>query len=243
MFSFYYFIFIYFFEGAKPTLVKRDEISYDDCGGDKKSKFDKGSLLSPAENPKVVFASSDEIMKYNAFHTPIGLMARCNPNTCAYGGKCINKMTMDDIMDFKVAFWGPIDQEAYSRSTRRLSILKILQTAIRRRTKSFEFTFGGREKDNSLVCEAAFLIALGLSNNSNASKAPSQWLNIKKFVLSDNDLDPKNRYSYAKATSSKFDFPSLDKEVKRVKFENACAYIMYFAEEFGDKVAGADSGN
>jgi hypothetical protein len=224
-------------------VVTRDELSYEDCGGNSKSKFNKGyCLLSPAENPEVIVTSSDDAMKYNAFHTPIGLLARCNPSTCPYGGKCINKMTMDDIMDFKVSFWGEIDGDAPSRSTRRLLILNILRNAINRRSKTFQFTFGGRDHDNSLVCEAGFLIALGLSNNPNASKAPSQWINTKKWVLNSYDLDSNKKYSYSEITTNNSKPPPLDKEFKRLKFEDAVAYIIYYAEEFGDKVSSADSG-
>lgn len=142
-------------------------------------------------------------MKYNAFHTPIGQLARCNPTTCPYKGTCISKMSVDDIMEIKTNFWGPMDEEAPSRGTRRLAIIKLLQNAIHRQSKTFQFTFGGKEHSNSIVCEAAFLIALGLSNNPNASQASSMWINVKKWILEGYDLDPSSKYSYNKITAKK----------------------------------------
>lgn len=229
--------------GEPVVPVSKDDVTYDDCDGGKGSKTQlRGKLLSPVEDSSLVFASSDEVLKWRAFTTPIGELARCNPSTCPYKGNCIGKMAIDDMMGIKEAFWGKIDEDTPTRSTRRLMILKILQSSIRRSTKTFEFVCGNKEHSNTVICEAAYLIALGLSNNPNSSRAPSQWINLKKWVMNGYDLDSTMKYSYAKITEQPSN-SKIVKEKRALKFEDAVAFIYYFAKEYGDRVAGSDTGN
>ena len=171
-------------------------------------------------------------MKYKAFNTPFAKISRCNPKTCPYKGNCIDQSTFGEIYEMKKDFWGdPDDPDAPSRDIRRKLILEILTSSFRKYNKTFEFIIGSKEKNNRLVCEAAFLIALGLSNNSNASQAPSQWRNSKKFVLEGYNLNSKT-YSYAELTNS----GKMIKEKSQTKFNHCSTYIHNYAINFGDTV-------
>ena len=118
----------------------------------------------------------------------------------------------------------------------RLEILKdikILKSSFRKSNKTFEFIAGSNETNNRLVCEAGFLIILGLSNNSNASSAPQQWRLTKKWILESKDDDEDNVYSYAALTNK----VSLKKEIKALKFEHARTFIHNYAISYGDIIA------
>jgi len=176
---------------------------------------------------------TNALLKYNAFNTPFAQISRCNPSTCPYKGKCIDKTSIEEMYELKLDFWGePDDTDAPSRDLRRKYILAILTRSFRRSNQTFEFIIGSKEKDNRLVCESAFLIALGLSNNPNASQAPSQWRNSKKFVVEGHNLDSNKKYSYSDLTNS----GKMMKEKNQTKFNNCSAYIHHYAITFGDTV-------
>ena len=175
-------------------------------------------------------------MKYYAFRTPIGLLARCNPKTCFNNGECVSSLNVDNIMSLKESFWGKMDEEIPSSSERRLKILAILRNSYSRDTKTFKFYVTNREKNNIIVCESAYLILLGLSNHKNASKAPSQWINLKKYIVSGFHLDED--YSYSKQVLNK-ESKREDKESSRIKFENAITFISFFTKHHGDAVPDA----
>lgn len=175
---------------------------------------------------------SNYLLKYRAFHTPFAQISRCNPNTCPYGGNCIDESTFKEVYDMKKDFWGDVNAEAPSRKLKRKLILEILKKSFRQYNKTFEFIIGSKEKDNRLVCEAAFLIALGLSNNSNASQASSQWRNTKKYVMRGDHLDPNKQYTYSEITNS----GKLKQESYKSKFEHARTFIRNYALTYGDTV-------
>ena len=120
-------------------------------------------------------------MKHKAFNTPFAQLARCNPTTCPYGGECVDELTNKQMYEIKKDFWGAPDEDGPSRELKRQYILKILQTSFRQYNKTFEFCVTNKDHTNRLVCEAGYLIALGLSNHSNASKAPSQMEKYKEM--------------------------------------------------------------
>ena len=221
---------------AKSKILSRDQVSYDK---NVKAVEEAASYFEPeGKNQNTRCSSSDEVMKYYAFHVPFGEIKRCNPDTCPYKGTCIDEFTFSEMMKVKTDFWGPMDSVAPSRSTRKLFILSILQRSFRSISNTFEFVIGSNEKNNRLVCEAAYLIALGLINNSNASSAPSQWRLTKKWVLQGFDKDATKSFKYSEMTNQE---ASL-KERKKLKFDNAVNFIYYFAHEFGDTVPGGDTG-
>jgi hypothetical protein len=194
--------------------------------------------MSISKETITVDKKTNHILKYRAFHTPFATISRCNPNTCPYGGKCIDKSTFEEVYDMKVDFWGDVEKEAPSRDTKRKLILKILTKSFRRSNRTFEFIIGNKDKDNRLVCEAAYLIALGLSNNKNASQAPSQWRNTKKFVLDGNGFDDLTKYSYSEVTNS----GKMKREEKSTKYDHAITFIHNYAINYGDTNPG-ENGN
>jgi len=183
---------------------------------------------------------TNALLKHNAFNTPFAKISRCNPSTCPYKGNCVDKSTIEEIHQMKIDFWGePDDTDAPSRDTRRKLILKILTSSFRSYNKTFEFIIGSKEKNNRLVCESGFLIALGLSNNPNASQAPSQWRNSKKYVLEGYNLDSDKKYSYSELTNS----GKMIKEKSQTKFNNCSTYIHNYAITFGDTVPDENGKN
>ena len=99
-------------------------------------------------------------------------MTSCNPSTCLYGGECVQSTTIADMRTMVNDFWGQFEDGAPSSKTRHILILNILRSAYRPDSEEFHFYAGNKVKDNRRVCEAGYLILLGLSNNPNASAAP-----------------------------------------------------------------------
>ena len=82
---------------------------------------------------------------------------------------------MDDMQAAMVNdFWDDEECEAPSSATRRLKLLTILRNSYRSNEDDFQFFAGCKEKNNRRVCEAGFLILLGIINSPIASKAPGQ---------------------------------------------------------------------
>ena len=156
----------------------------------------------------------------------------CNPAECKFGGGCVGSTTIDDMQNMVVSFWGKLDAQAPSTTTRRMLILEILRKSIDYNTNEFNFYAGCKKVDNTRVCEAGFLNLLGLMNSPNASKAPSQWINIKKHVASGADRDGIP-YKFKKSGNDKSDGESS------VKFNHAASFIEYFAKNFGDTIPDA----
>lgn len=136
-----------------------------------------------------------------------------------------------DMDSMRVDVWGdPNCFDAPTTMMRRRLIMAILRSAHRASTGAFEFYAGQKEKNNRLICEPAFLVLLGLSNNASASKAPSQWLRCKQYILQGLDV---NGVDYS---MSLFEEKELKGEKKRQKFNSAVTFINYFAREFGDRI-------
>ena len=91
-----------------------------------------------------------------------------------------------------------------------------------------------QRKNNRAVCEAAYLIMLGLSNSPHASKAPGQWRRIKKYVREGKNL------AGIKYSSTVEDTQNLKMGKKNVKKNNAVTFIQWFSKEFGDTIPGSE---
>lgn len=196
----------------------------------------KAKNVGPAKEVPV-FRTGDELMKFYAFNTPFGDIARCNPKQCPYGGMCVGKINMDELMSMKEDFWGKRHKAADPASERRRKIEVILRASYVKSKHDFEFFSTNREQNNRMVCEAAFLIMLGLSNKSNASEAPSQWRRVKQFVQKYRG-EQGGKYSYNELAFNR-DPKRDEKEASKVKFENCVAFISYFVKHNGETVPDA----
>lgn len=180
--------------------------------------------------------SSDQEIKQYCISVPFCQLASCNPNECKYGGNCVDMTSIGDMRKMKKDFWGDFDdQKAPSTSDRRLLILQILRSAYRQNENEFQFYAGQKECNNRIVCEAGFLILLGLINVPNASRAPSQWRKCKAYIRNGNDK------AGIKYQSEKSD-AKLKRETSASKLFNAMSFIEYFTKEFGDTIPG-ENGN
>ena len=172
-------------------------------------------------------------MKYYAFNTPVGYMARCK---CT--NDCVGNLTLNQLMSMKEGFWGKRDLAAPSTSERREKIREILSSAYSPVTDSFEFYSTNKDYSNRVVCEAGFLILLGLSNNSQASRAPSQWRRLKTFVKQYHGGNLEKKYSYNEIALKK-NCKGDEKEIKRLKYESCIAYITFLVGSSGEVVPDA----
>jgi hypothetical protein len=159
-------------------------------------------------------------------------IGRCN-SFCGFGGNCVGQTTIYEMAALVIDFWDESDCEAPSSQTRRLKVLKILRSAFKANDGTFQFFAGCKEKDNRRVCEAGFLILLGISNSPNASKAPGQWKRMKKYISSGKDAAGIEYKSQAEEKLMKA-------ESKGNKMKSALTFIEYFAQEFGDTIPGAE---
>lgn len=133
------------------------------------------------------FKSTDNDLKNYSFDIPRMRMAKCSSSTCHLDGTCVELTTIQDMETMVTDFWDDADCAAPSSETRRLKILDILRRSFRPNKKEFHFYAGCKDKDNREVCEAAYLILLGLSNSPHVSKAPGQWKRAKAHILQGKD--------------------------------------------------------
>jgi hypothetical protein len=151
----------------------------------------------------------------------------CNIKNCAYEGKCISSSTIAEIVNLKTDFWGDKLKHAPAVNERREKIIDILTKAKQGDELKFSIGFG---KKLRYVCEAGFLILLGLSTSKNYSDANSQWKRAKKFVMNEDNSVLDNKLFHKG-------------EYRNEKFMNAVAYIIHIAKFFGDKVPVAGGEN
>jgi hypothetical protein len=105
-------------------------------------------------------------------------------------------------------------------------LLTILRKSYRPNEDDFQFFAGCKEKNNRRrVCEAGFLILLGITNSPIASKAPGQWKRLKKYVASGKDVAG---IEYKSVSDEKL----MKAESKSNKMKSAITFIEYFAKEF-----------
>ena len=185
-------------------------------------------------SPKRNLKSNDNDLKHYSYHIPRMFLGNCN-SECKFGGKCVEETTIKDMRSMVNDFWDDYDCKAPSAATRRLKIIQILRSAYRPNSDEFEFYAGCKEKNNRAVCEAAYLILLGLSNSPNASNAPGQWKRLKKYIKEGKDL--QNVQYSASENENKNQHRS---EKKQLKKSNALTYIQWFAKEFGDTIPGSE---
>jgi len=212
----------------------------DDTSISDSDTYDEEDICQPCPTPQSSAASkpkrlksTDQDMKRFAFDMSRMGMTSCNPTVCKFGGECVQKSTIADMRQMVLDFWGESEDGAPSSKTRRLLILEILRSAFRPDTGEFEFYAGNKRKNNTRVCEAAYLILLGLSNHPNASAAPGQWINTKEYVVSGKG---KAGVPY----STKKEDLLRKAESKSIKFKSATTFIEFFAKEFGDTIPGPE---
>lgn len=97
--------------------------------------------------------------------------------------------------------------------------------------KKFMFFAGQRERNNRLVCEAGYLIMMGLLFSANASDANSQWVACKRYVRE----GITNNLSYSEVNAKEGKMAKAEGE-RSVKFNDAQSFISGFAKKFGDKI-------
>lgn len=178
------------------------------------------------------FKSTDNDLKNYSFGIPRLSMAKCS-STCHLGGTCVQLTTIQDMETMVIDFWDDADCAAPSSETRRLKILDILRRSFQPNKQEFHFYAGCKDKDNREVCEAAYLILLGLSNSPHVSKAPGQWKRAKAHIFKGKDAAG---IKYSAAEEDKL----LKAEGKSNKYNSAVTFIQYFAKEFGDTIPGAE---
>ena len=178
------------------------------------------------------FKSTDNDLKNYSFGIPRLSMAKCS-STCHLGGTCVQLTTIQDMETMVIDFWDDADCSAPSSETRRLKILDILRRSFQPNKQEFHFYAGCKDKDNREVCEAAYLILLGLSNSPHVSKAPGPWKRAKAHIFKGKDAAG---IKYSAVEEDKL----LKAEGKSNKYNSAVTFIQYFAKEFGDTIPGAE---
>jgi hypothetical protein len=111
------------------------------------------------------------------------LKLKCNANTCAYGGACVNETTIGELEELRIKAWGGLTIDAPSAKARKNFIYDILEASYVKSMNKFQFIAGGTPGNYHLVCEAAYLILLGISKSRNASECSYQWKTAKRSVL------------------------------------------------------------
>jgi len=139
---------------------------------------------------------------------------------------------LSEIKDLRVVdFWGDRLKHAPAVNERRKKILDILTKAkIHNNNNELIFSIGINENRRN-VCEAGYLILIGLSTSKNFSDATKQWRNCKKMVLNE-------QISHIEETKLFHSGRERDD-----KFVNATAYIQHIAKFFGDKIPIAGGEN
>ena len=218
----------------------------DHCGADgEKSDIDddkNDDIIAPSScmpcGPTATtskqFKSSDSDLKNYALNLPRSMMAKCN-SECKFGGKCVDRTTIEDMESMLFDFWDDVECPAPFAATRRLKIIQILRSAYRSHEREFHFYAGCKDHNNRRICEAAYLVLLGISNSPNASKAPGQWLRAKKFVAEGKDISGI-RYRWNESEEEEL----LKAEHKQTKSDSAKDFILYFSKEFGDTIPGSE---
>ena len=214
------------YDGASTGSGEEDEDDDDDAGAEEPTPF-----CEPCSSPKKLFKSSDNDLKNYAFNIPRMFIGKCN-SECKFGGNCVEATTIKDMKSMVIDFWDDYECPAPSAATRRLKLISILSKARNANDDQFHFYAGCKDHDNREVCEAAYLILLGISNSSHASKAPGQWKRVKKYIKEGKDLSGIKYH----ASEEKL----LKAENKSNKFQSASTFIQFFAREFGDTIPGSE---
>jgi hypothetical protein len=215
-----------FVNDGTSTDSGEEDVDDDDTGG-----AEPTPSCEPCSSPKKFFKSSDNDLKNYAFNIPRMFIGKCN-SECKFGGNCVEATTIKDMKSMVIDFWDEYDCPAPSAATRRLKLISILSKARNANDNQFHFYAGCKDHDNREVCEAAFLILLGISNSSHASKAPGQWKRVKTYIKEGKDLSGIKYH----ASEEKL----LKAENKSNKFQSASTFIQYFAREFGDTIPGSE---
>jgi len=202
------------------------------------SSLDDETLSKTCSSSKSIKSQkrTDFKMKEFAINGSICLTAQCNPKQCSFGGNCVCDSTIGAIQNMRKDFWGSNSLDNFPiSSTRKALCIEILRTAYRRSTDTFEFCVTNKSSNNRLVCEAGFLILIGLSNSPNASDAPRQWRQCKNYIQ--------------KGSYSRHDQNYIDKTLEKVdghhsqKFSDAATFIVHFANNLGDDLPGPEGMN
>ena len=204
-----------------------------DDGEDSDEEVQRVTICEPCPQVSKKYRSSDSDLKNYAFTRPQMSIARCSSLECRFGGDCVGATTMDDMQGMINDFWDDEECEAPSSATQRLKLLTILRITDQMRM-TFSFSLAAKRRIIGVrVCEAGFLILLGITNSPIASKAPGQWKRLKKYVASGKDVAG---IEYKSVSEEKL----IKAESKSNKIKSALTFIEYFAKEFGDTIPSAE---
>jgi hypothetical protein len=119
---------------------------------------------------------------YELRKTPCG-------DRCANGGNCLNLDNVDyvDLVGGLVEkFWGKQNTEAaYGNERRRANLEVIFKEHIPQADSNgrLSFMIPARDTGNVRICEASFLLMLGLISSRRASDAPRQWSDLRDTIV------------------------------------------------------------
>jgi hypothetical protein len=144
----------------------------------------------------------------------------CNIKNCKYEGRCVSDATINEIVILRTDFWGDRLKHAPTDNERRSKIIQIMTKAKQADELKFSIGSGNRLR---YVCEAGYLILLGLSTSKNYSDANNQWKRAKKMIMNEDMSSLENKLFHKG-------------KHRNEKFMNAVAYIIHIAKFFSDKV-------
>jgi hypothetical protein len=163
---------------------------------------------------------NDSEIRESACRMPVEelLKLQCNANLCEYGGCCVEETTLRSVKNLREKIWGCFESCPPTSSQRRKFIEETLNASYVRSTGKFKFIASGCvEQGVRLVCEAGYLILLGLSTDRNASNCPFQWKMSRKKVM-------------GKIVTSSI----KTKIQKNVQLDSAATYIQYIANKLAE---------
>ena len=102
--------------------------------------------------------SGDQKLKDRAMSLPYYLLAKCK---C--GNFCVGRTAHGTTAELRQSYWGRWDQPAPSSLERSILNWNILSRFYSPHKKDFQFCITNYDRNNVLVCEAAYLILLGYS--------------------------------------------------------------------------------
>ena len=159
---------------------------------------DEAYLNISQENKDRLQRSGDQKLKEKAINTPYYKIARCK---C--GNNCVDNATNGITMKLRESYWGAWNQPAPSSMERRVLNWNILSRFYSPLKKDFQFCITSQDHNNSLVCEAAYLILLGYSNSPLASDAGNQWRRIRSWFKETDGLCTYEEYKTTRKNVNK----------------------------------------
>jgi len=200
-----------------PYSVDEDDLPLNEDEADIDVDDDIDDGAAPAKKPSKHLIN-DEAIKQRAISTPIYMMAFCD----CKNNECQASRDVDKIVAIRNSLWGKWQEPAPSRSTRRNLYWEILKVAAVNEKGELRFPITNLARNNIYVCEAAYLIMTGISNDSRVSEAPKQWRDLKSCKVK--GTDPNEKKEVDKDSSNR---PTFIKD-------DALNWIINYAKTSGD---------